>query len=155
MKPDIDDYPTCAESHATLRCYHKIEGPEVASAAFGIEASDTQKAGDSFKTGGKKTLNGWFLKSEPHIASYDANKHVSWILDQIKEKTAAVHTLLEKGWRIEIVCMWESACGHGGPTLSPETLSRLAALRIPIWFDVYFSNAEILSEEKSPKYRTV
>jgi hypothetical protein len=42
---------------------------------------------------------------------------------------------------MDIACLWDSHAGHGGPTLSPDLLRRLADLGIELWFDIYFHGA--------------
>lgn len=102
----------------------------------------------------KATLSGWFLHTRLHVASDDAEKHIAWLCDRLEGKETSVRDLLARGWRINISCFWCSACGHGGPRLSPSLLSRLTKLGVEISFDVYFHGANIRSEEDSPKEAT-
>jgi hypothetical protein len=43
--------------------------------------------------------------------------------------------LASQGVKIDICCLWFSESGHGGPTLSPQQLSKLGELGIDLWFD--------------------
>ncbi len=154
MKPKDDDYATCWDTYATLRCYHPTETSEAVSQALQLVPDGVYVAGLPFKPEKPERVakrHAWFLCSDARVASLDAEKHIAWIIDQIGE--VGVSCLLSRGWSIDISCMWDSACGHGGPTLSPSLMGRLAVLQIPIVFDVYFRHAPILSGEESPKMK--
>ncbi len=139
-----DDYPTCADTYATFRTYHETDRPETVSTTLGLEPSSRQQVGMPYeKRGGQETyrLSGWFLCSEKHVQSYDAIKHLDWLLDQLKPRQSALDTLRRQGWRMDIACLWDSQEGHGGPTLPPALLKRLGDLGVELWFDVYFVGA--------------
>ena len=136
-----DDYPTCAETYVTLRAYHDSADPALVTAALGLTPSDTQRVGESYlRRGVTRTypLSGWFLCSRNQVESYDTGRHLDWLLGQLEPHQAALEALRAQGWRMDIACLWDSEAGHGGPTLSPELLRRLAAAGIELWFDVYF-----------------
>jgi hypothetical protein len=44
--------------------------------------------------------------------------------------------------RMEVCCRWDSASGHGAPTLDPEQMRRLAELNLPCGFDIYLAGDE-------------
>jgi hypothetical protein len=137
----IDDYPTCEETYVTLRVYHDAADPAAVTARLGLEPSDFQCAGGTYERRGVTRtypISGWFLCSEGKVDSYDSEKHLRWLLDQLGTRGAALDTLRAQGWTMDIACMWDSHAGHGGPTLSPELLRRLAETGIELWFDVYF-----------------
>jgi hypothetical protein len=122
--------------------YHPDEHPSKVTQILGREPTDTQVAGETWtrraKTG-KYPLSGWFLCSKDAVESYDSGKHLDWILSQLEPRLASIRSLLtEHGWRADLACLWDSESGHGGPTLSPAILRRLATVEIELWFDVYF-----------------
>ena len=139
-----DDYPTCEKTYVTLRLYHDSAHPTLVSAALGLEPTKKQSAGESYERRGKSRtyrLSGWFLRSEGHVESYDTAKHLDWLLQQLHPRLEVLKRLRSEGWRMDIACLWDSHSGHGGPTLSPELLRRLAAVDIELWFDIYFHGA--------------
>lgn len=152
MKPEADDYPTCAEAYATLRLYHGEHRPEAVSCALGIEPTEVQHVGDTYE-GSKcirtKKLNGWFLSSEADVSSYDLSKHIVYVLDRLSGKEQIIARLMREGWRADISCMWDSAYGHGGPTLPADLLRRLGEVGVEVGFDIYFHGAyDLLEREK-------
>lgn len=139
-----DDYPTCAETYVTLRLYHDSADPALVTAALDLAPSETQCVGDSYERRGVALacpLSGWFLCSEGQVRSYDAATHLDWLLLLLHPRKDTLEALRAQGWRMDISCMWDSHAGHGGPTLGPELLRRLAYLGIALWFDIYFHGA--------------
>jgi len=43
------------------------------------------------------------------------------------------------GARVDISCYWLSNYGHGGPILSQQQTTVLAAIGLDVWFDVYLA----------------
>jgi len=152
MKPETDDYPTCSEAYATLRMYSRDQLPEVVTSTLQIEPTHTQKIGDRYESSNTvrvKKVNGWFLCSESSVSSFDLTNHLSYLLDRLGGKEDDLHSLIKQGWRADISCLWDSAYGHGGPTIKPELMARLAKLGVELWFDIYFHGAyELLKDEK-------
>ena len=140
----IDDYPTCRETYVTLRAYHDSADPSDVSNATGIAPSSMQRVGEQDEHRGivrTYKLAGWFYGSKEAVESYDSQKHLNWLCDQLEPVEDQLCALRAAGWRMDISCMWDSNSGHGGPTLSPTILHRLATLGIELWFDVYFFGA--------------
>jgi hypothetical protein len=77
----------------------------------------------------------WILSS-PLDKSENLSAHVKWLLDRLEPKADIVRALCAK-YRVDIFCGFSSGSGQGGFTLDPETLGRLAMLRIPVGFDLY------------------
>lgn len=139
-----DDYPTCEETYVTLRLYHDAADPALVTATLDITPTESQHVGESYERRGVTRtypLSGWFLSSQDRLESYDTAKHLDWLLQQLQPRRQALDSLRSQGWRMDISCLWDSHSGHGGPTLSPDLLSRLAAVGIELWFDVYFHGA--------------
>jgi hypothetical protein len=142
---DHDDaYPTCAETHATLRIYPGDLDPDSVTGRLGIEPSDWQRRGEPRRIGGVSKvapISGWFLSSEGHIVSRDVRRHLDWLLDRLAAKAPLLRSLHEEGSRIEVCCKWLSMSGHGGPILSPAQMRGLSELGLELWFDIYFVSA--------------
>jgi|688.fasta_scaffold355977_2 hypothetical protein len=142
----VDDYATCAETYATFQVYHRSADPQFVSEVLKLTPTGTQVVGHEYlhrQTSRTKRyeISGWFLRSKTFVQSFDSEKHLNWLLDQIAEKGLALSELQKAGWWMHISCFWDSQYGHGGPTFSPELLKRLAALGVEVWFDVYFDGA--------------
>jgi hypothetical protein len=136
-----DDYPTCAGTHATLRIFSAQTTPEEISSRLGIEPTSSHRRGEPLVprvTGSAAArLHGWFLSSEAHVRSRDLRRHLDWLLDAVEPAADALRELARTE-RADVFCLWQSASGHGGPTLSPTQLARLGALGLELGLDVYF-----------------
>jgi hypothetical protein len=62
------------------------------------------------------------------------------ILDQLADKVEILHRLQDEGCSMDIFCYWVSASGQGGPTLSPELMTRLAEAELEVGFDIYLGS---------------
>jgi hypothetical protein len=143
-----DDYGTCDETYVTLRVYPGEITPTEVTERLGLEPSETQTRGAvvTNKRGRTRTvkLHGWFLTSKGEVESRDARRHLDWLFARLAPVEEALHALQNTpGVRIDISCGWWSAHGHGGPAVSPKQAQQLAALRLELWFDVYFLGDDI------------
>ena len=43
---------------------------------------------------------------------------------------------------MEVWCRWDSAVGHGGPTLEPEQMRLMGELNLQCGFDIYIDGDE-------------
>lgn len=138
-----DDYSTCSSTFATLRIYSQTVAPDEVTAALGVQPTRTLLAGE--QRGGKvSNLHGWFLSSEGRVQSRDLRRHLDWVLDQLAtgpNPTQQVMARIPGRVWADISCLWVSAVGHGGPTLSPKQMQRMARLGLECWFDVYLGEA--------------
>src|SRR5207253_2980971 len=129
---------TCARTYATFCLYQYALDHVLVSEELRIEARMTQKRGEVDHPQAQDpfiyTTGGWFLSSEGVVQSRDARRHIDWLLDQLEPASRALQKLQTAGCWMEISCYWLSRSGHGGPTLSPYQMSRLAALRLEIEF---------------------
>ena len=71
------------------------------------------------------------------MTSRDCRRHIDWLLDQVSGRDVQLHKLQESECKISVSCFWASAIGHGGPTLSPSQMKRLAMLNVDLGFDFY------------------
>ena len=149
--PDYDDeYPTCDRTFATLRFYHDTEPPESVTKTLGLSPTKTQTAGDQ-RPRSKSVIkqSGWFLRSEDHVDSRDTRRHIDWILELLEPKSSEVQNLQADGWEGDFFCFWLGH-GHGGPTLDPYQLQRLAILNLSCGFDVYHDDEGEQDEDPKP-----
>ncbi|HEX5656489.1 MAG TPA: DUF4279 domain-containing protein [Polyangiales bacterium] len=130
-----DDYSTCSSTFATLRIYSQTVAADAITSALGVEPTRTLRPGE-----GGRNLHGWFLSSEGRVESKDLRRHLDWVLDQLAtgpNPTGQVTARIPGRVWADISCLWISAVGHGGPTLSPKQMQRMARLGLECWFDVY------------------
>ena len=136
--PYNDDYATCERTYASFRVYGVPPG-EV-TRALALEPSDSQSEGEARTIGSRAKPDGWFLSSKNSIESRDVRRHLDWLLDLLGPQATALRDLRQRGAVMDVSCFWLSASGHGGPTISPEQATKLAALDLDCWFDVYFGD---------------
>ena len=135
-----DDYPTCAKTHATLRIYPGEIDPHEITERLGIAPSHWQRRGEIAGDAPRQRVapvHGWFLYSEGHVESRDSARHIDWLLDRLMLHVEAIRSLRDEGCKMDISCYWLSEEGHGGPTIPPAQMKRLAELGIELWFDFY------------------
>ena len=139
-----DDYPTCRDTYATLRVYHKSQSPAMVSRALGLRPSSIQRVGAKWRRRSEEhryPISGWFLTSKGQVDSYDCTNHIAWIIDALKGKAQALSDLRTRGWWMDVSCFWDSQWGHGGPALRPSLSAALGEFDLEIGFDIYFSGA--------------
>lgn len=139
MRTYDNNYPTCLETHATLRCYHSEAAPEAVTEALGIQPSKSQVRGLNLIHGKqvRRPVSGWFFCSKGTVESRDVRRHIDWLLDQLRGLEGRLAALENQGWSIDINCYWLS-CGQGGPMLDPSQMAELARLNLTCGFDVYW-----------------
>lgn len=137
----LDDYPTCADTFATLLVFTGDADPDAVTARLGIQPTGSARRGEvSTSDRGVRSLssvNLWSLRSKGSVDSRDSRRHVDWLLDRAESAAEALRTLQKEGCRTEIACHWVSKHGHGGPIIPPSQMRRLADLDIELWFDFY------------------
>lgn len=133
-----NDYKTCEKTYATLRIYPGDMIPAEVTLRFGLAPSQTQQRGELRGCGQIIRLNSWFLSSKDTVTSTDLREHLDWILDQIVDKADVLDELRAKGAKVDIACYWSCIDEHGGPTLFPSQMEKLAKLKLECWFDIYF-----------------
>jgi hypothetical protein len=78
------------------------------------------------------------LTSEGKVASRDLRRHLDWLLDQI-DADMILQARVKAG-KSDVSCFWSSATGHGGPTVDPEQMAKLAEHGLQLWIDFYDSS---------------
>ena len=138
----MSDYSTCRKTFATLRIFYDTSEPQSVTTILGITPTRFYRRGDTHGHGERVSryrINAWLLSSETFVSSQDSLRHIEYLLAAIEPRRSALHDLRRKGHRLDITCYWLSQSGHGGPTLTPEIMRRLAELELSVWFDVYFT----------------
>ena len=114
--------------------------------------TETQKKGDiqskAKQQSYKKT--GWWISSEGVVSSKDSRDHLDFILSKLIEADDGLRVIHDRGLLTDICIRWDSKSGHGGPTLSPVQMARLAELEIEVWFDIYFHGNDFAYEGNDP-----
>ena len=146
LTPYDPEYGTCSLTHAGLRIYSDSVAPDAMTAKLGLEPQWTMTKGlpHELPSGRKReaTVNGWFLSSKDRVTSRDLRDHLDWLLDRLGPAAAGLRVLQAEKVRMAVSCRWDSVAGHGGPTLWPEQMRRLAELNLECNFDVYLSDEE-------------
>ena len=132
------DYESCEETYATLRLYSNDIDPDEVTVRFGVTPTETQRQGELRGCGRFIRVNAWFLSSKDHVQSTDLKDHLDWVLNQVLAKKDVLRDLQSAGVKSDVACYWLSVTENGGPTLFPEQMEKLAALKLDCWFDVYF-----------------
>jgi len=135
------DYGTCRR---TCVVFSVLCGSMLVTEAtnfLGIQPTDVAEKGKvvANSRGRIAPLNIWFIRSEGQVDSLDLRHHLDWLLDKIEPAASGIHQLQRlDGIVTRIMCIWESSVGHGGPTLWPEQMQRIANLNLELGFDIYF-----------------
>lgn len=130
-------YPTCEETHVTLRIYSEKLNPLEITRILKIQPTSTQNIGDKASKTRNVKINGWFLESENNISSNDARAHIDFITEKLLKQKPNFQQLKNEEVNIDICCYWQSKDGHGGPTLLPKQLKDLSEVDVEFWFDFY------------------
>jgi Domain of unknown function (DUF4279) len=139
------EYNTCALTYATLRISSDMVAPE-ATAKLGVKPDWTMTKGlpHELPSGRMReaTVSGWFLSSKGQVASKDLRDHLDWLLDRLRPAAVGLSVLQAEDVRMDVSCRWDSAFGHGGPTLDPGQMRLMAELNLQCGFDIYFTGDE-------------
>lgn len=135
--PYDHDWPTCAETFASVSLYHDSADPADATSALGIEPSEGHRAGTSGRGRNPARLSLWSLTSQDAVDSRDLRAHLDYLIDRLSDSKAALELLTAQGWTGRIFVFWVSASGHGGPSIGVHQMTALAALGLELDFDIY------------------
>jgi len=140
------------ETYATLRIYHAELKPADLTKLFEIKPTMSWKMGEqitvSSENGDTKyeaKTGGWLLSSKHSVRSTDAMKHIEWMVDNLANHGSTIYKLQKDGFTVDLVVAWFSNSWNTCPALTPELMTRVANLRIPLWFDVYLDRPMDLS----------
>jgi hypothetical protein len=134
LKEDYDDnYPTCCCTSVLLYISNFSKKDED-SQDYIINLLNIDES--QIKTRDLKYTRRWscsIFSSENEIVSKDIRRHLDWLLDIIYPKKQEI-LALDKKYNLQIWCYWHSTQGHGGPTLSPKQMGKIAELNIKLAF---------------------
>ncbi len=134
-------YRSCTRTYSTLRIYPKDAHPDVITDLLKIKPTRISIAGPNGPRG-RMVVNGWFLSTKGRLKSRDSRRHIDWLLDKIEPMSEQILTLQKQGMSMDISSFWGSASSNGGPTISPEQMSRLVKMNLEVWWDVYFEGED-------------
>ena len=141
------EYGSCESTFAKLLIYSGNLDPGEVTSCLEVEPTEMYKAGDRWISGrGIEKVypfNVWVLSSENHVVSKDVRHHLDWLIEKLIPKAENLKNLQNHdGVTMSIDCVWWSNQGHGGPTLWPEQMEKMAALNLECSFDIYFFGEE-------------
>jgi hypothetical protein len=140
MKYD-HQYRSCTRTYSTLRIYTNNSHPDVITSLLKIGPTRISIAGPNGPRG-RIVVNGWFLTTKGRLRSRDSRRHLDWLLDKIEPVSEQILALQRQGMSMDISSFWESASGNGGPTISPNQMTRLVKMNLEVWWDVYFEGED-------------
>lgn len=118
-----------------LRIVGSNVDPDLITSASGITPTLRVAIGDTTPKGTRPRTEGiWAFDTDGLLDSTDLEEHVKLLLGKLPSNFAA---LVPAGARSEILCVWHSATGHGGPSLTPSVLAEVAAAGVTLDFDFY------------------
>jgi hypothetical protein len=143
-RPHYDHkFPSCERTYATLVVYSDRLDVDAISKALRVKPTSTVIKGQRLSPLRRKRRiarhNGWFFSSEGKRTSRDLRAHLDYILDRLAPAQSKLRRLTRAGCETCLSVFWDSAAGNGGPLLDPRILARLAAFRVELRLDIYFS----------------
>jgi hypothetical protein len=125
----------CSETYATLQLVGESVVPAAITEALQIQPTFQVAVGEANPKRSKPRTKGiWALTTEGRLDSTELEDHVSFLLELLPSNPRSV---VPAEARFEIVCLWRSATGHGGPSLSASIMARLAEKGLDLDFDFY------------------
>jgi hypothetical protein len=133
------DEPTRHEYTASLRVWSETLGLAELTDQLG-EPSKGHDVGDPISSrrpdSGRRKHAMWMLESGLD-RTRPLDEHIEALLEAVEAQSEAFEAIREKS-RIDVFCGPFSGDGaQGGFTLEPQLSARLAALSLPVGFDVY------------------
>jgi hypothetical protein len=126
----------------SLRLFHPTVDPQDISDALNLEPEHTRKAKAKSDSDNIERRNQslWCSKRE---AGEDGELLVSLsgFLDRLEKKQTFLRSFYESGGSGEFFIGWFTSPRSGGETFGWELLSRIAALKLNVTFDVYGPDA--------------
>ncbi|GAB6907964.1 conserved hypothetical protein [Desulfosarcina cetonica] len=141
MKDEHLENPNCDETYAGFRISGDFLDPVEITNQLHISPSFSCMKGDEINSRGGKITRPtgiWSLESKEKVKSTSLELHLKQLVEQLEPVRANLVKYIEDSdTRVDIVCFWASATGHGGPILSRDILSRISCLCENISFDFY------------------
>jgi hypothetical protein len=125
-------------THVFLRIEHDTAEIEEINQVLGLAPTVSATRGQLLQGANvrPRPSNVWALSSMWSVQSTDVSAHFQWLLAAVGSRSSQLQALRERGYRMEIHCLWTGRGGYGGPALPPDILLGLADLGIWVFFDV-------------------
>jgi Domain of unknown function (DUF4279) len=130
-----DNYATCAETFAALRIYSGTLDAQQIGRQLGLDATTSNRVAieAASNTGRPAPPNLYELSTEHKVVSRDLRKHLDWLLQRLSPSRSQLLGLQQRAdTKMLVHCRWWSKYGGGGPTLWPEQMELLAALKLEL-----------------------
>ena len=124
----------CKETNVMYRIIGHEIVPDEITEHIGIEPTRSFYKGEEYESKSKGSIlqrptGHWSLSSEGQLESTSPEAHARWILDKLGSKKEQIEKYIkDPEIRTSFVFWWEAYDGHGGYTLSSETMSQLCRL---------------------------
>ena len=128
------------DTNVTLRMFGDDLDPEVITSEMGLRPDRSHKKGDvqGARTPVVRKHGYWSITSSKHMAaSVDTNEHIEWLVALVAPKLNQLSGYKRRGWTVDVWIGLHTSVGHGGPTLHPNVLARLAGLGLDVNLDLY------------------
>lgn len=137
----LNENENCENTHASFRIVGDELRPDDVSGELGLKPAHSHVKGQRLRTrtGIHHRYTGvWLIRSEDAVNSTSLENHLLFLFAQLESVTKTIRKyILNSAYRVDFVCAWTSATGHGGPVLSSDCLERMARLCNEISFDYY------------------
>jgi hypothetical protein len=109
-----------------------------------IEPTRTRSKGQFVgkRTGKVADTSHWSVDSAASTDADTIEPHLQWLLELIEPQAAALAAVVAEGAFAYADCFWSSPGLSGGPWITPESMARLAALKLPLIISFYGSSTE-------------
>lgn len=126
-------------------CIYRLLGegvdPDEVTASFRIIPSKVFKAGEPRgATGRIWPYSFWSLSSEGHVVSDDIAVHVDWILTQLEAAGPVVWDYAKRSEVEAYLSCLATIEGNGGIEFSPQLLTRITTLKVPLGVEIRYIN---------------
>jgi hypothetical protein len=128
---------SCSRTYATLRIFSDNLDPTDVTTRLGIMPTTAHVRGDRRGGNAAPYRHGMWSLSTMAFESLDVREHIDQLLDLIEPAGRVLAELRLEGTTQDIFCFWATDNGQGGPSLDPIQMGRLAALDLPVGFDLY------------------
>jgi hypothetical protein len=135
----LDENMLCRKTNITFRIIGSKIVPNEITKALGVEPTRAFAKGENYQSKRvgirQRPIGHWSVSTEGLVDSTSVECHALKLLELFDIESDALKALQgNEDYRISVVVWWEALEGHGGYTLSSETLRRLTCLCTDIDF---------------------
>lgn len=128
-------------TNATFCVYSDTLDPAQITSRLGLAPTHSFRRDDPITTArrryGNHPIGGWLLSTREHIVAEDLTAHLDWLLANLEPAAQRIKALQTDGYDVAIIIALSADPLGGGPTMSADTLARLARLGLPLDLDLY------------------